>query len=225
MKKVIQILILAFILQSCANKKGIVTVNLPILDSLTHKTLNSFGITASSRHAFIDNKLIVHIEYLENYFLLEGTERLINSFVLASFDSLINSVDTTIIFSTYKGLVDTTQSIYTKETIKMYQNELETNYLFKEMVTYTLNEINSSEDIAFESITDDLRTLVPDKFQHKGGFWLLLHNYTLNCCDTTSNAYKSMHMFSYATHFPKYLVCPEVIDSLMKYCEQKCDDL
>lgn len=222
--RVIHIFILTLLLQNCTLKKEPTTVNLLKLDSLTQKTISEFGITASTRLSLIDNKLLIHIDYLNDYFLLEGTEKLIKSFVLASFDSLVNSVDTTIMFSTYKDLVDSTESIYTKEIIQMYQDELVKNPLFKEMVTYSLREFNSTDDIALETITDDLRSLVPNKFQHNGGFWVLLYNYTLSCCDSTSNAYKSMYMFSHATHYPEYQVRPEVIDSIIKYCEKKCKD-
>ena len=64
---------------------------------------------------------------------------------------------------------------------------------------------------------------IPD-FQSTGSFWLLLLDYSINCCDSTSIEFKSMNVYEAAVNYPKRKVRPELIDRIIKMCKTSCEN-
>jgi hypothetical protein len=189
------------------------------LISISQNVWNDLGIEASTGFEAKNNSLTINIKYIDEYFLFDETNHLINSYLLYSLDSLITYFDTIIVVSNFDKLTDILEVKYHKDHVKKIQEEAASNQLFINMVKFTLNGINNYDEVGFEDLINDLKELTPDEFQHQGSFWVLLYNYSLNCCDSTSIAYKSMHVLNNAAHYPKRPWRPEILDSLINYCE------
>jgi len=217
-----QIVFYLVLLLSCNYKRNI-NIEQEKFNSITQNVWDKLGIKANTDFKIENKNLLLDINYVENYFLLDETNHLINSYLLFSMDTLATCFDSVIINTRFTNLAGIQEVKYSKENVISIQKETAGNQLFCNMFVFILNNINNYDDIGFDDLIKDLKELAPDAFQHQGSFWLLLHNYSLNCCDSTSIAYKSMHMLERAAQYPKRPWHPEIIDSLINYCEGKCE--
>ena len=219
-KKII-FLFVVLLLMSCSTSKN--SPNNSEILNIIEDVWNDLGIKASTEVKIQKESLNINITYYDDYFILDETNQLINSIVLYSLDPLIASYDTVRFTYKYDDLSGVYSEIYPKTKIKSIQNESDKYELFQELVIFILKELNNYEVVGYKVLNEDLIKLYPKKYGHRGSFWLLLYNFSLDCCDTSSTAYKSMHLFRKGAHYPKQEVAPFVIDSVINYCEDQCE--
>ena len=225
MKKIGIIILAVFLVTiiSCSRNNNDQIRCLEKIVSITDSVCFQLDIKATTSIEQRENKITFLIHFIDHYPLMDESHKVFNSFLLYKLDSLITRFDTIEIARTYEDLVGLYSEIYLKEQVFEIQRKTSESVLFRDMVIYAFIHLNNYEIIGFEDNIEDLRELIPDKFMHKGSFWLLIYNYSFSCCDTSSISYNSMHLLRKSSHYPERPWRPEVIDYLINYCESHCE--
>jgi hypothetical protein len=165
------------------------------------------------------------ITFVENYFVLSETNKLIFSYLMSELDTLIHPFDSMFIIYDYVDLSDQKKMLtYSLEGVKRQQTNMNSDNLFKSIVEYSLLNLNSEDIIGFNKMIEDLPKFVPEDFKFKGSFWMLLHNYSLNCCNLESNVVSEMEVLYTASSYPGREWKPDVLARIMEmgtaYCSK-----
>ncbi len=168
------------------------------IGSAIHQILSGLNIDAEIGVECDINSLRISIDYIEKYFLLEETNKLLNSFLLYSLDSFLIEFDTVTIEREYTDFIDSFSDVYIHSNIESVKKTFVGNSLFLSIVEFLLSEIDNIDEIAFEEVNKELKELQIPGFQSNGSFWLLLLDYSNNCCDSASIEFKSMSVYKTA---------------------------
>ena len=91
------------------------------------------------------------------------------------------------------------------------------------MVRYTFIHLNTEEIIGFNQMMKDIYYFVPDEFTFEGELWEFLHLYSMQCCDTNSNAYNDMDMINYSASYPEGEFRPDYVQGIIDIGEGYCN--
>ena len=222
MKKITVILISAILLlfylfsTSCSNRNQSLNDTKKIVDS----TFNRLGISLIDSVYINDNSLIIEIQYIDNFYLTDESNELILSFLFYNLDNHLQNYESVIVRTLYKGLSDDETNIYKPTAINRMQNRFRNNALFKESFLQLIQNLDALEVISLNELIRDIKIAAPNLYEHQGGFWILVEDYTKTYVDTTSVPFISMNLLYKAAEFPERPIKPEVIKSFFNTCSE-----